>query len=609
MAAVDSNSDATTSPRQACADGSSDSASVYRAAIEREIVRVLGLMDRERFSPTSGCMDRTYWAWKFTDFPGARFQEGLCVLAFLYATELPNSSYWRNQNLLRWIGHGFDYWSRTQYRGGEWDEAYPFERSLAATAFTSFYLSEAWRFVGAELPSSTADRFRAALSRGAGWLTHNDETHGFLSNHLAAAAAALLNAYEILGDGRFERRAGYFLERILSHQSSEGWYDEYGGADPGYQTHGSFYLARYLELSGDERLVSSLERSFEFLAHFVHPDGSLGGEYASRNTQTYYPAAFEMMAGRSGKARWIADRMRPAVSTLSAAGLGSVDAYNYFPLLNNYVFAYQATTANREPTMEPEPPEEGSGLKHFSEAGIAIVRSDHYRAYVGLHKGGVLKVFDERSAELILSDCGYVGRLWDGKLISSQWIDKSREVSVSADKIVIRGGFYGISKLVMKPWRFMAFRLFNLTLGRVRRFSYWLKSLLVKTLIYRKRDIALRFERTIELAADRIVIRDRIGGAAGDDVATLRREDVFTTIHMGSSRYFVPNELNTPPCDTLMDTIVEVGNLRDGVTLERTALVGSAQVVKGVHVADECGAPGNAAGAENHPDAGADSAQ
>ena len=47
-----------------------------------------------------------------------------------------------------------------------------------------------------------------------------------------------------------------------------------------------------------------------------------------------------MMSARSGTAHWIAATMLPTVEKLAAAGLGTVDVYNYFPLLNNDVFAY-----------------------------------------------------------------------------------------------------------------------------------------------------------------------------------------------------------------------------------------------------------------------------
>src|SRR6266542_2948137 len=107
-------------------------AEIYSTAILEEAPRVLSLMDRESLSPTAGCGDRTYWAWKFVDFPGARFQESLCVLSFLYSTDCEGNSCFHHPRLIEWIALGMRFWTRMQHRDGSFDEAYPFERSLAA---------------------------------------------------------------------------------------------------------------------------------------------------------------------------------------------------------------------------------------------------------------------------------------------------------------------------------------------------------------------------------------------------------------------------------------------------------------------------------------------
>jgi len=543
-------------------------ADVYRDQVLRQVPRALGMLDRDAFSRTSGCMDRTHWAWKFTDFPGARFQEGLCVLGFLYATPLEGAHYFRNPRLLRWIDAGFRFWMQIQRRGGDFDEAYPFEHSLAATAFTSFYLAEAWKLVGEDLPRATSERFVAALDRAGRWLLANDEAHGFLSNHLAAAAAALYHAYQITGREELERRSRHFLEKILEHQSPEGWYDEYGGADPGYQTHGSFYLARYHELSGDRDLAASLDRSFEFLAHFVHPDRSIGGEYASRNTQTYYPAAFEMMAGRSGAAAWIAREMLPSIEPATAAGLASVDVYNFFPLLNNYVFAFRAAAQEGRVLAPPSGPSDEPGNVHFPGAGLLKVRRPRFDLFVGLAKCGVVKLFDRERRRLVFSSCGYVGRLESGGIVSNQWQTADREIEQSEGHVVVAGRFYQVSRPVMGPWRFLAFRSFNLTLGRLAAAAAWIKKLLVRVLIYRKREIDLSISRRIEVFEDGIDLVDRIQGSAGEVLETLVHGDAFTTIHMGSSRYFVPHELVAADAPAAFGDPLDVGRLRAGVVRE-----------------------------------------
>ena len=100
--------------------------------------------DRERFSSTYGCFDRTHWGWKFTDFPGARYQEAVCALAFLYKQPFLVDSFKGNEKILNWAKAGFEYWSKLQNPDGSFDEAYPGERSLAAVAFTCFYLGEAY---------------------------------------------------------------------------------------------------------------------------------------------------------------------------------------------------------------------------------------------------------------------------------------------------------------------------------------------------------------------------------------------------------------------------------------------------------------------------------
>ena len=63
----------------------------------------------------------------------------------------------------------------------------------------------------------------------------------------------------------------------------------------------------------DPELHQSLARSLEFLQHFIHPDGTLGGEYSSRNTTFYYPAGLEMLAGTIPAARAIAGFLRRRV--------------------------------------------------------------------------------------------------------------------------------------------------------------------------------------------------------------------------------------------------------------------------------------------------------
>ena len=44
------------------------------------------------------------------------------------------------------------------------------------------------------------------------------------------------HVFQITGQTEFRDAARQRIEQVLSWQSDEGWFDEYGGADPGYQT-------------------------------------------------------------------------------------------------------------------------------------------------------------------------------------------------------------------------------------------------------------------------------------------------------------------------------------------------------------------------------------
>jgi hypothetical protein len=261
--------------------------------------------------------------------------------------------------------------------------------------------------------------------------------------------------------------------------------------------------------------------------------------------------------------------MAASIRLRRVAALETMDAQNLYPLLNNYLFACQAAAGRTEipgPADAPRPP---SALLEFPDAGLIKVSRPSYELIVGASKGGVLKLFDRRTGRLVYSDCGFVGRLSTGQLIASQALDRCRWPRVTDDRIVIEAPFYAVKRTVFRPLTFLVFRLVNLTLGRLPRVDYWIKSLLVRVLVYRRRPVALKLRRTIVPGDDGIEVQDRLQASRSLELESLVRADVFSTIHMGSSRYFQPNELNlasaaSPECDR-----VPVERLREGVELRR----------------------------------------
>jgi hypothetical protein len=147
----------------------------------------------------------------------------------------------------------------------------------------------------------------------------------------------------------------------------------------------------------------------------------------------------------------------------------------------------------------------------------------------------------------VLSDCGWVGRTFDGSVASTQYHDGDRAVSVEGDRIEVGGFLSRSARPVMSPVRFIAFRTFSTSIGRLAGAGRWLKQQLVRVLIYRRKQLPVTFNRTITFEDNRIVVADRLHGDHEGRLESLRRGAVFTTIHMGSSRYFVLNELDAEP--------------------------------------------------------------
>ncbi len=189
-------------------------ADIYLDAIRPLLGRALSGLDAEPTSQTRGSFDRTWWCWKFTDFSATRFQEGAHLLAWLAVSPNSPAPERARDRFADMSLSALAYWTRLQHRDGSFDEAYPFERSLAATAFTGFYLGCAVEKLRLRPGVGIDAGVLGALERGAHWLAGNGEYHGVLSNHLAAAAGALQLAGDVLGIDRFNSARDRYLDII-----------------------------------------------------------------------------------------------------------------------------------------------------------------------------------------------------------------------------------------------------------------------------------------------------------------------------------------------------------------------------------------------------------
>lgn len=463
---------------------SSGERELYAQEALRYFPKLLGLVDRNRLSSTYGCFDRNYWHYKAIDFPSGMSETGVLPLALAYVHRFPGGDRYHQQpRLAELAAAGIQFAARSAHHDGSCDDYYPFERALGATAFSLYALSESCLLLGLKEPE-----LWAFLERRGRWLLTRDET-GQLANHQALAALALYNVFLLTQDPRFQLGSAKRLDRLLSWQSPEGWFPEYEGPDPGYQTATIDFLAKYFFKSRDERVLEPLRRAVGFCRYFIHPDGSYGGSYGSRNTFHFFPAGFELLAGEIPEAGWIASLFLEGVRQGRRAY--AEDDRIFFHWVWDFL---QAFLHYQRPAVA------AGGIEnrtcYLPEARLYVREEPSRYTVISLAKGGVISVFD--NGRRLYSDHGLIGQLDDGAVVVTQLID-DYAIEVNEAQVSVEGAFGYWPCWRPSPWRLLLFRLALLSLGRFA--SNLIRRLLQRLLILGKRRAPFRFRRTVRFAA------------------------------------------------------------------------------------------------------------
>jgi len=364
---------------------------------------------------------------------------------------------------------------------------------------------------------------------------------------LAAAAAACLLWTKLTGEKL--NRGQEILDIIYKHQSKEGWYREYEGADPGYQTLCTYYLFCIYEITKDERLLRSLEKSASFLKYFIHPDGTIGGLYGSRNTEVYYPAGIIGLAHVIDDFALISSLLQKGKEINHHILPQSVDFGNFIPLINSYAVAALKYEQNKESIegIKIKAPYFDKFSKNFKDAGIYLQSTSRYHAIINYKKGGTIKVFDKKTSKIDTEDGGIFGRLASGKRFSTQQFDKS----IRFDNLSINTNFYTINERYMSPFSCIIIRIFSVTLFRSMALGNLFKKFIVKLLMTGRNKIDGRVTRRFEFLKDKIVVHESI--IRPKRCAVVDHIGKCKAIHMASSGYYFPQVESTPEKSNLVE--------------------------------------------------------
>ena len=513
----------------------------YAPLVLAEVPRLIGNLDREPQSRSYGSFNRTHWSWKFCDFPVMMPQIAAYPLALLWRHPF-DSAYCGNARLLEWIHGAVTYVCAQQRRNGSYDSVGPFTQDHGNTMFMTYLLTEVRALLGSSMDDKLAARVDAAVAAGAGFGLRSHEDYAFISNHQALYALAFRNAASLTNDSRFAARAAANIERILGHQSTEGWYEEYGGSDPGYETLGLFYLATYWQRQPDAALLDSLTRSVGFLSHFVHPDGGLGGAYASRHTSLYMPGGLEILSASVPDAAAVAEFIGARLGSGAVVTPQTTDAENLGVISYTYLAACLAPPSGA-PAPPPLPLQRLDGIERFPKSGLTVVGTPAYYAVVNVSKGGVCRAFDKSSGQMSYEDAGYVADI-NGRRYASQLAGMSQAGEIGdPHQIASTGRFAEVRQALPTPLNWIVLRIANLTLFRSLALGAWVRRKILARLILGRTPGPLELTRTIAWDATGFRIQDQLAALDGAQLDALVLARSFTAIHMGSAKYFHPADL------------------------------------------------------------------
>lgn len=504
--------------------------SIYSDFILKNAPRVITQVDRDPHSKTYGSCDRSYWHLKIRDFNSAILQQTGLALALLYQLDFPGNIYYNNDNVCEWAKATVRFWAKIQLRDGSYNEYYPWEHGFPPTAFSLYSASQVYSRLNMDEPE-----LLEKMKKTARYLCKTIEEQAF--NQEMASIAALYSVYTLVKEQWILDGCKKKLERILHLQSPEGWFSEYGGADLGYLSVALDMLCEYYSLSGDENVKEPIARVIGFIKYFVHPDGTVGGEYGSRNTTYFLPNGLEVALSLG-----IED-----AAAIKQKLYSSTASYNYFMdsvddryfshyLLHSFLRALEKEQHNQKEIALPVLPFENGSTKYFPQSGLLSLHGSAYSAYVGLQKGGVIKLY-HREKELFIN-CGYRVNYGGGTVAATNWQDASYQWCFEGTRASIKGNFNKISLKVSRPILHMGLRVVSFIMGNK------IIGFLKRKMIFVDRHADISFTREISFGENSVTITDHLKSPAPVDFECA---GTMSLRHVASGKFFMTSDLLARP--------------------------------------------------------------
>jgi hypothetical protein len=505
----------------------------YLEIVKSNMPRILSLYDTEKNSTTYGLGDRNYWAWAQIDYPNATFQGIANGLSKLYAANLLHE-FFSKVNFIEFLDSIFEGTFRILNKNGSLNESFPNEQSWCVTSLVAYDLLTALESI------EKIDNFDRSLKLKKiapmfHYMTRNIESHAFISNHLVTAAAGYLKWHDLTGDSSYEKEAERIVETVIESGGSEGWFQEYNGFDPGYQSITTQYLAEIEKLRPNWNLGSKITQSLEFMSNFFNPDGTFGGMIGSRQTSFFYPGGFNLLSSNQKLAARISNTAKKRIITNQIVNLSSIDSGNLIPLFNSYCVAALNPVDKQAGILEKME----TGRKIYKESGIIIDVGTNHKTIVSLRSGGIVQHYSAEKEAII--DCGAIIKNKKGKLGTTQHQLKKPNFSIENSTIKLHSTIHQFARELPTPIKFALIRLFSVTIFRNQNVLNQFKKIIVRKLITKQKNWQVAYTREIHLGYD-LHVNTVFNLKKGDSI--IAHSGKFSPIHMASRGYWQIGNFN-----------------------------------------------------------------
>lgn len=446
------------------------------------IPKLIELCDRNQLNKTYGSFDRAYWHYRTIDFPSGMYQEAVLPLALAYIVKHPLNPYAGNKRIKELVIAGIEFSARSSHADGSCDDYFPYERAVGAASFSLYACTESYSLLDLD-NDEMRDFF---IRRGTYLMKEGFNESGSLSNHKALVVLTLHNVYLITQNTQFKDAATHLLQKLLELQSPEGWFPEYEGADPGYLMFTIDFLAKYYQKTKLASLQEPLKRALHFLSYFVHPDGTVGGEYGSRNTFHALLHGLQIVQEFSKDASSISERLLEALRTQSRSYIDDDRIFIHY--VYNYFQAFVDYSDRRSESSSSSL--SGKINQYFPLAGLYVTAAPPRYVVISTKKAGAIKSFHNKT--LRFTGAGLVGQTENGMIFHSQSYQDYLSEKF-ADGLHLEGRMTQHKEITFNPITFLCFRLYLLLFGRFMPANWTRKILQKKAILKKSKFVPIRF--------------------------------------------------------------------------------------------------------------------